>query len=105
MARMKKDYRELTISEACSYGRNAAPQLRIQGLWLKDFGFNIGDPVKVKCEDGKLIITLDKAKEDEHEAERAFMEAETKKLKERFRREKESICAAFVAEREARYGA
>jgi antitoxin component of MazEF toxin-antitoxin module len=31
--------------------------LRIQGLWLQELGFNIGDSVMVKCDDGKLVIT------------------------------------------------
>lgn len=105
MARVKKDYRELTVSEATSYGRKTAPMLRIQGLWFQELGFNVGDPVKVKCENGQLIITLDRAREDMAEAERDFMEKETRKLKERFSNDKEKICAAFVAEREARYGA
>lgn len=105
MARKRKEYRELTVCESSYMGRNAAPMIRIQGLWLEDLGFQIGDPVKVKCEDGKLIITLDTVKEDEQAAEKAFMESETKKLKERFLKEKQSICAAFVAEREARYRA
>ena len=29
MARMRKDFRELTVSEATSYGRKTAPMLRI----------------------------------------------------------------------------
>ena len=45
MARAKKEYRELTVSEACSYGRKTAPMLRIQGLWFQELGFNVGDPV------------------------------------------------------------
>ena len=72
MARAKKEYRELTVSEATNYGRKTAPMLRIQGLWFRKLGFNIGDPVLVKCEDGKLIISLDIARaelmEDEKEA-------------------------------------
>ena len=59
MARAKKEYRELTVSEACCYGRKTAPMLRIQGHWFQELGFNIGDPVLVKCEKGKLIIMAD----------------------------------------------
>jgi hypothetical protein len=57
MARVRKDFRELTVSEATNYGRRTAPMLRIQGLWLQELGFNIGDSVMVKCDDGKLVIT------------------------------------------------
>lgn len=104
MARARKEYRELTVSEATNYGRKTAPMLRIQGLWLQELGFNIGDPVLVKCEDGKLIITQDKTRGELIEAEKAFMEQETKKLHEKFLKEKKELHARFVAERQAGYG-
>lgn len=100
----RKDFRELTVSEATNYGRRTAPMLRIQGLWLQELGFNVGDPVLVKCEDGKLIITPDTTKVGLMEAEKAFMEEETKKLQERFLKEKKELHARFVAERRVEYG-
>lgn len=100
----RKDFRELTVSEATNYGRITAPMLRIQGLWLQELGFNAGDPVLVKCEDGKLIITPDTTKVELMEAEKAFMEEETKKLQERFLKEKKELHARFVAERRVEYG-
>lgn len=104
MARTRKEYRELTVSEATNYGRRTAPMLRIQGLWFQELGFNIGDPVLVKCEDGKLIITQDTARAELMDEEQTFMEAETKKLEEKFRKEKKELWARFVAERRGRYG-
>ena len=77
--------------------------LRIQGLWFQELGFNIGDPVLVKCEDGKLIIMRDTAREELIEAEKAFMEEETKKLQKKFLKEKKELKARFVAERQANY--
>lgn len=103
MARAKKEYRELTVSEATNYGRKTAPMLRIQGLWFQELGFNIGDPVLVKCEDGKLIIMRDTAREELIEAEKAFMEEETKKLQKKFLKEKKELKARFVAERQTNY--
>ena len=100
----RKDFRELTVNEATNYGRRTAPMLRIQGLWLQELGFNVGDPVLVKCEDGKLIITPDTTKVELMEAEKAFMEEETKKLQERFLKEKKELHARFVAERRVEYG-
>lgn len=100
----RKDFRELTVSEATNYGRRTALMLRIQGLWLQELGFNVGDPVLVKCEDGKLIITPDTTKVELMEAEKAFMEEETKKLQERFLKEKKELHARFVAERRVEYG-
>lgn len=105
MARTRKQYRELTVSEACSYGRSPAPQLRIQGLWLKDLGFDIGDPVRVKCEDGQLIITPDPVRARELEAEKWFMEEEARKLQERYQKEKEDIFERYVAECRQEYSA
>ena len=104
MARAKKEYRELTVSEATNYGRKTAPMLRIQGLWFQELGFNIGDPVLVKCEDGKLIIMRDTAREELIEAEKAFLEEETRKLQKKFLKEKKELKARFVAERQANYG-
>ena len=104
MARQKKEYRELTVSEACCYGRKTAPMLRIQGHWFQELGFNVGDPVLVKCEEGKLIIMADTAMAQLKEAEKAFMEEETKKLEKKFREEKKQLRARFVAERQAGYG-
>ena len=104
MARLRKEYRELTVSEATNYGRKTAPMLRIQGFWFQDLGFNVGDPVLVKCEDGKLIITADSTMAELKEAKRAFMERETRKLNVKFREEKKELIARYVAERQSDYG-
>lgn len=103
MARAKKAYRELTVSEATNYGRKMAPMLRIQGQWFQELGFNIGDPVLVKCEEGKLIIMADTAMAELKKVEKAFMEEETRKLQEHFQKEKKALRAKFVAERQADY--
>ena len=71
--------------------------LRIQGLWLEELGFNIGDSVKIKCEDGKLIITRDQDRMNQKEAERIFMEREMKLLHERFERDRDDL-VTMVAE-------
>lgn len=103
MTREKKEYRALTISEA--RGTKAGiPSLRIQGQWFQELGFRIGDPILVKCEDGRLIITLDEALREEKEAERAFMEKENKKLEGKVAAEQKRLHEMYVAERNARYG-
>lgn len=103
MARTRKDFRELTVSESTNYGRKTAPMLRIQGLWFRELGFNIGDLVLVKCEDRKLIITQDASEAELVEAEKVFMEKETRKLHEKFLKEKRELHERFVAERQAGY--
>lgn len=104
MARQRKEFRELTVSEATNYGRKTAPMLRIQGFWLQELGFNVGDPVLVKCEDGRIIITPDRAKVEYLAEEKAFVERETKKLEAKLKREKKELHHRFVAEQNARYG-
>lgn len=104
MARERKEYRELTVSEATNYGRRTAPMLRIQGLWFQELGFHIGDPVLVKCEDGKIIISVDEELIKEREEERAFLEVETRKLEAKFAEEKKKLKQLCVAERKAGFG-
>ena len=101
MAKVRKDYRELTVSEATNYGRRTAPMLRIQGLWFQELGFNIGDPVLVKCEDGQIIITKDTAMQEEKE----LLETETRKLEQKFEEEKRRLRSMRVAESRRRFGA
>lgn len=87
-------------------GRNykPTPTVILKGQWLNEMGFEIGDQIKVECENGKLVISLDREKMEMLEAERAFMEAETQKLQDRFKKEKEEIYARYVAERRVAYG-
>ena len=104
MAREKKKYRELTVGEARGC-RSGIPALKIQGVWFQDLGFNIGDPVLVKCEDGRIIISVDENLIKEREEERAFMEAETRKLEAKFAEEKRRLKQLCVAERKVGFRA
>ena len=100
-----KKTRNIKVCRQPGYNRKPTPEIKLSGQWLKEVGFEIGSLVKVQCEDGKLVILLDRAREEELEAEKAFMEEETRKLKMRFEAEKEDIRARSVAERKAQYGA
>ena len=93
--KMKK-YRNLTVSEVSGYRYKATPAIRISGQWLKSVGFEIGDKILVKCENGRLVITPDEVRENLIEEEKAFMERETKKLHERFLQEHQ-MCVAEAA--------
>ena len=99
----KKNERELKVCAQSGYNYKSVPAIRLMGQWLETAGFHIGDPVLVKCEDGKLIISLDTARAELIEAEKAFMEKETRRLHERFLKEKKKLHAQFVAERQAEY--
>ena len=76
----KKNERELKVCAQSGYNYKSVPTIRLMGQWLEAAGFHIGDPVLFKCEDGKLVISLDTARVELMEAEKAFMEKETRKL-------------------------
>ena len=52
-----KKIRRLTVSEQSGYQYKPTPAIRIQGQWLSAYGFEAGDKVEIKCEEGRLIIT------------------------------------------------
>lgn len=54
--RPQKTDRTLTVSTVSGYNSKDVPALRINGLWLEDYGFHKGDKVSVHCEEGKLVI-------------------------------------------------
>ncbi|MDE6635288.1 MAG: type I toxin-antitoxin system SymE family toxin [Lachnospiraceae bacterium] len=97
---VRKEFRDLTVSDFYRSGKSV-PMIRVSGLWLEELGFNIGDCVRIKCENGQLIISLNEEKTQEKAAEKAFMEEEIKKLQKKFQKE---IRARYVAERKASYG-
>lgn len=37
-------------------GKKTIPQIRINGIWLQELGFNIGDKISLELIEGKLII-------------------------------------------------
>ena len=99
----KKNVRELKVCAQSGYQYRSTPSIRLMGKWLEAAGFHIGDPVKVECEDGRLIITPDTEKAEMLNAEKEFMERETKKLQKRFQKEKKELIAQYVAERQTEY--
>ena len=55
---MQKKYRKLKVVEQTGYKYKPIPTITLKGHWLNEFGFESGSPVVVKCEKGKLMITL-----------------------------------------------
>ena len=98
----RKEYRDLTVGDIYRNGKSV-PMLRVSRLWLEELGFKTGDFVRIKCEDGQLILNEEKAQEKADE--KVFMEEEMKKLEKRFQKEKKEIHARFVAEGKVGYGA
>ena len=100
----KKNIRELKVCVQSGYHYKEVPQIQLKGAWLRDFGFTEGMPVAVKCEEGRLIITLDAERAALAKAEEEFMGRELDALKKRFQKEKEQLHAQFVAEHRGVYG-
>jgi len=88
-----KKIRNMKVYEQSGYNYKPTPVITLKGQWLKAAGFDVGDPVQVKCEEGKLVIVPDKERAKMLEEEQAYIEEETKKFYER-----------LLAERKARYG-
>lgn len=58
---MKKGFRKLKIhskSQSRINGYINIPEIRLEGKWLKELGFNEGKEINVHQESKKLIITL-----------------------------------------------
>lgn len=56
-------FRKLKIHskyQARRWAYTTVPEIRLEGKWLDKLGFKKGDTVKVKMQDNKLTITLDK---------------------------------------------
>ena len=101
---IRKEFRDFTVGDIYRNGKSV-PMLRISGLWLEELGFKPGDFVRIKCEDGQLIINLNEEKAQELADEKAFMEEEMKKLQKKFQKEKKEIHARYVGEGKVWYGA
>ncbi len=52
-----KKFRDLKVVEQSGYRYKPTPTITLKGQWLKELGFEIGEGIVVKCEEGKLIIT------------------------------------------------
>jgi antitoxin component of MazEF toxin-antitoxin module len=102
---MAKKNRSVKVYGQSGSNYKTVPTIVLKGMWLEELGFEIGDFISVKCEDGKLVITPDAERMDMDKIEAAFMEKEMKAARKRFQEEKEEICAQYVAERKVGYGA
>lgn len=52
-----KTDRLMKVYESGVYSNKEIPQIRLQGEWLKELGFEIGDQLNVHCEGGRITIT------------------------------------------------
>lgn len=52
-----KKNRSVKVYEGSDRNYKPLPQIRIQGKWLEEHGFEIGTKLNIECEGGRLIIT------------------------------------------------
>ena len=55
----KKNVRNMKVCGQSGYKYETVPVITLKGKWLEELGFHLGDYVRVKCENGQLIITPD----------------------------------------------
>lgn len=53
-----KEQRELKIYEMSGRNYKPTPTIMLKGQWLEELGFVPGEKMRVRCEGGKLTITL-----------------------------------------------
>ncbi len=51
-----KKYRKMKVYEQSGYQYKRTPSIILKGQWLSELGFDIGQQIEVKCENGRLII-------------------------------------------------
>lgn len=71
--------RKLKVYTAAGKTKNV-PEIRLQGDWLQESGFNIGDRISVTVEDGKITIEHSEEVEPMKIEEITLNERDTKKL-------------------------
>ena len=54
-----KTHRKLKICAQSGYKYQAVPAIRLQGKWLEQLGFSVGQEINVQCQKGCLIIRLE----------------------------------------------
>lgn len=91
--------RNMKVYDQSGYNYKSTPAIMLKGQWLKDLGFEPGQHINVVCENGQLVITPNAEKAKEVEAEKAFMEKETKKLHALFMKEKRNFRNSLLQNR------
>lgn len=51
------EQRKLTVYAGSGKHYAPIPQIILQGKWLEELGYHVGDKVTVDCQTGKMIIT------------------------------------------------
>ena len=63
MARFKADRAMKVHSISGKSYLDRKPAIQLSGEWVRDLGFDIGEAINVRCEQGRLTITLETSEE------------------------------------------
>lgn len=55
--RENKKERKLKVYAQSGYKYKETATITLKGDWLKEYGFEPGTPIKVECQNGRLVIT------------------------------------------------
>ena len=50
--------RKAKVYRGSGHNYKEVPQIKLQGEWLKYYGFDIGKEISVVCEDGEIVIKV-----------------------------------------------
>ena len=53
---MRKEVRRFEVYEQSGRNYEPTPTITLKGLWLEELGFGAGTLLKVRCEEGRLVI-------------------------------------------------
>lgn len=81
----KKNIKVVYTSRSTQKGYTTVPKIQIEGKWLEDLGFSIGDTIAVEYQEGSITIRRFTA-EEAAEQERKALEADIKKKKAEMKR-------------------
>lgn len=95
MTKEAKTTRNLKVIEQSGYRYQATPTVMLKGKWLSEFGFDIGTHVKVECEDGRLIITKEEARDEIVQMKGVSQNTVSKKLR-RIKKQLTEMCRKAV---------
>ena len=88
--------RSIKVYGQSGYKYQETPTIVLKGKWLAECGFYVGEYVSIRCEEGKLLITLDKERKNLESAKAIFLDKEIETLRKRFQKEFEEQGSQFL---------
>ena len=88
--------RSIKVYGQSGYKYQETPTIVLKGKWLGEYGFYVGEYVSIRCEEGKLLITLDKERKNLESAKAIFLDKEIEALRKRFQKELEEPGSQFL---------